>query len=61
MFADVVNGADIGMVERRGGSGFALEALPKGRIVNRALREDLDRHVAPQPRVMGAIDFTRAA
>ena len=42
--ADIVERADVGMIQRGDGAGFALEAI--GKLV----RAELDRHVAIQPR-----------
>ena len=39
VFADLVDGADVGMVQRRGGAGFALEALERLRVLGNDLRE----------------------
>ena len=41
VFADVVDGADVGMIERGGGLGFALEALESLRIVGDVRRAEI--------------------
>ena len=49
------------MIERAGGARFLLEAaetLGVGRILG---RQDLDRHVPPNPRVVGAIHLAHPA
>jgi len=43
------------VIERRDGSGLTLEALGKRR------GDDLDRHLAPEAGVPGAVDLTHAA
>ena len=55
MLADVVERADVRMIERRDRAGFALEALGE-----RAL-DGLDGDVAIEPDVVGAIDVAHAA
>jgi hypothetical protein len=57
MSADVVDRENVRMVERRRGARFLLEArqaLDIGRIV---VRQHFDGHVAPEPRIAGAIDL----
>jgi hypothetical protein len=39
--ADVVNGADVGMIERRGGLGLALEAAQRLRVASDFVRQKL--------------------
>jgi hypothetical protein len=41
VFADLVNGADIGMVQRRGSFGFTLEAAERLRILRYIVRKEL--------------------
>jgi len=43
LVADVVQGADVRMIELRGRAGFAVEALAELRISGERRREDLDR------------------
>ena len=38
-FADIVNGADIRMIDRGSSFGFAPEALKRGRVVSQTLRK----------------------
>jgi len=51
------NRTDVGMVERRQHARFALEAGASIGIADKGGRQDLDRDVAPEPRVAGAIDL----
>src|ERR1700756_3162537 len=61
LFADVVNGADIGMVESRGGFGFATEA-PEGLAVGRELfGKEFEGDEAVQTRVLRYVHHTHAA
>src|ERR1700681_2736335 len=59
-FADVVNRANVWMIERRSGARFALEAFPRG-IRRKRLGQHFNGDVAIQPRVAGAIYLAHAA
>ena len=59
--ADVEDGEDVGMVEGPGGARFVLEAPQTLRRHFQVGRDDLDRNVAAEPRVTGAIDLAHAA
>lgn len=56
MFADVVDRADMGMVQRRGGLGFPLESLQGLRISGNVFGQELQRHVSAEPGVFSLID-----
>src|SRR5688572_21196021 len=60
-FIDVVNRADVRMVERRRRSSLALEALERHRVAGKLSREELERDAAAQAQVFGAVDHTHAA
>ena len=49
------------MAERRDDAGFALEARKRLRVVGETLGKNLDRDVALQPRVPGAIHLAHSA
>jgi hypothetical protein len=49
------------MVECRDELRFALEPLAPFGIVGQQRREDLDRHLAVQPRIFGGEDFPHAS
>ncbi len=49
------------MIQRRGGPGFLLEPLQAIAVSRRGRRENLDRDIAPETRVAGAIDLAHAA
>ena len=49
------------MVERAGGSGVRFEALDALRISGAGSRQRLDRDVAIQARIVGAIDLAHAS
>jgi hypothetical protein len=61
VLADVVDGADVGVVERRGGHRLALEALARGLVVEQLLRQELERHRAVEPRVLRPANDAHAA
>ena len=61
MPADVVDGADVRIVQRGDGARFLLEALPRFRIGRERAREHLDGNRAIEPRVARAIDLAHAA
>ena len=55
---DLVDRADVRVVQRRGGTRFALEALERGMVLRERWREKLERNVTPEFRVVGAIHHT---
>src|SRR6185312_11476956 len=59
VLADLMQGADVGMVERADGLRFALEALARQRAGG--LGKELDGHVAVQPRVARLEHLAHAA
>ena len=52
---DVVHRADVRVVEGRGGARLALEALAGRRVLEVVFREELQRHGAVQPDVLGLV------
>src|SRR5947208_2434534 len=60
MNARVVNHENVGMIERRYGARFLFETLKAIAVSGELGGQDFDRHVAPQPRVAGAKDFTHS-
>ena len=61
LFTDVVDGADVGMVQRRRRLGFAPEASQGDRVAGDFIRQKLERHKAVQARVFGFVDHTHTA
>jgi hypothetical protein len=49
------------MIETAGSPGFGLEASDEVRVARAGARQRLDRDVASQPRIVGAIDLAHAA
>jgi hypothetical protein len=59
LLADVVQGADVRMIQLRYGFGFALEAGLALGAFGEVLGEDLDGYGAVEAGVVGFVDFTR--
>ena len=60
-FADFVNGADVGVIERGGGAGFAAEALESQQGLARRCREKFQGDEAAEREVLGFVDDSHAA
>ena len=58
--ADVVERADVRVVQLRDRAGFALETLPQVGTRGEMCRQDLDGDVALEPAVPGAVHLTHA-
>ena len=56
--ADLINRADVGMIESGSGTCLTPEALQSSRITGHQLREKLQRDKAAKFRVFGFIDHT---
>ena len=61
VLVDLVDRADAGVVERRGGARLALEALERGRVLRHLRGQELQRDVAAELRVLGLVDDAHAA
>ena len=61
LFADIMQGHDVGMIQRRDGFGFALKSLPAGLIERKLGRQNFERHFTVQTRVTRAEHFAHAA
>ena len=59
--ADVVHRKDVRVVQRRGRAGFLLESMEAIDVGRECAGQDLDRNVAPEPRIARAIDLAHAA
>jgi RNA polymerase sigma factor (TIGR02999 family) len=60
VISDVVNGADIGVVQGRYGLRFALEAFHESRVRGRSTRQEFYGYLASQTGVARPIDFPHA-
>src|SRR5262245_3296078 len=58
---DPMNGCDVGMIERRQHARLAVEARQPLPILCERSRQDLDRDVAAELRVSGAVDVAHAS
>src|ERR1700753_2814772 len=52
--SDVINGKNVGVIQRCDGLRFLLEAPQTLRIFRERLWQNLDRYFAPEPRIAGA-------
>ena len=59
--ARVVDGKDIRMIELAGRARFLLEAMHAAGIRRERLRDQLDRHVAPETRITRAVHIAHPA
>jgi len=60
-FFDPVDGGDVRMVQRGDHTRLALEAGQPARVGGERARQDLDRHIATEFRVVSAVDLAHAA
>ena len=56
-----MNGREIGMAQDSGSLGFLFESAQAIGILRERRREDLDRDITPESRVLGPIDFAHPA
>jgi hypothetical protein len=61
LFANLMNGQNVGVIEAGGGISFALEAAEPILVLGDIAVEQFDGDLAAQARVKGKIDFTHAA
>ena len=61
VLTNLVDGADVGMIQRRRGSGFTSEALDRTSIVSELGREELERNLATERQVLGEEHDTHSA
>jgi hypothetical protein len=59
--AHVVHRADVGVVEGGGGARLALKPRQSVRVPGQLRRENLDRHLPPEPGVLRTVDLAHAA
>ena len=60
LLADIVQHADVGMIQARDNFGFALEALAQSRVAREMRRQNLDGYGALEARIARAIHHTHA-
>ena len=61
ILADVVNGADVGMVQRGCGAGFTLKALAGLGILRQIFRKKLERYTAAETLILSFVDHAHSA
>src|SRR6266513_3737328 len=61
MLTDLVYRADVRMIERRGSTRFAQEALERALIFCQFLGQELQGHRSPQNKVFGTVNDSHAA
>ena len=59
--SDLVDRANIGMIQRRGGAGLALEALQRRRVFLQLSGQELQSHVPAEAEIFGLIHHAHAA
>ena len=59
--ANVVDGADVRVVERGNGARFLLETAPRFRVAGERASQDFDGNGAIEPRITGAKDLAHSA
>jgi hypothetical protein len=60
-FANVMNRADVGMIQRRGRLRLALKAGQRLRVSGDFIRQELQRHETMQPSVLSLVHHTHPA
>jgi hypothetical protein len=61
VFRDVVNGADVGVIQGGSGAGFAAEALQSLRILVEFFREEFESDLAAELEIFGGVDDAHSA
>ncbi len=61
VLVDVVDRADVGVLERGGGPRLALQPLERLRVPAELLRQELQRHAAAELQILGFVDDAHAA
>ena len=56
-----MNGANVGMIERGSGAGFALKTLEGQLVFGKLFGQEFQRDIASQPDVFGQVDHPHAA
>src|SRR6516162_3713617 len=61
VLTDIVNRANVGMIEGRGRLRFALETFESLAVLGQCLGQELERHKPVQPGVFRLVDHTHTA
>jgi hypothetical protein len=60
-FSNLVDGADVGVVQRRSGSRFAAKPLRGLRVVDRFIGKEFEGDEAAEFQILGLVDLTHAS
>ncbi len=60
-FSNIVNGANVGVIERGCSARFAAESLDRLRIMGDIVGKEFQRDVAAKPRVFSFVDYTHSS
>ena len=58
---NVVNRADVGVIQRGRGAGLTLKPFSGLRVLGEIIRQELHRNSASQPKILGLVDHSHAA
>ena len=61
MLTHIMDGADVGMVQRRGGPGFTLESFQCLAVLRQLVRKELQGHMPAQASVFGFVNDTHSS
>ncbi len=61
VLAEIVDRADVRVVQRGSGAGLTLESFDRGRIVRQFRGEELQRDMSSEAQILGSIDDAHAA
>jgi hypothetical protein len=61
LFTNLINGQDVGMIERGSGVGFTLEAAEVHLVLCQSSRKQFDGDLATEAGVIGEVDLSHAA
>jgi len=61
MLPDLMDGADVRMVEGGSGARFATKTLQRLPVLRQVFREELQRHMPTEAEIFGLIDHTHAS
>src|SRR5271155_4263580 len=61
LIVNLMNGADVRMIERRSGPGFALKTAESLRVLRAVVRQELESNQAPELDVFSFVDHPHSA
>ncbi len=60
LFADVIDGADVGVVQSRGSAGLAAEPVEHRKLAGDLIRQEFERDEAAQAAVLGLVHYAHS-